>query len=946
MHDGLILSWDTGLGKTWAMFLWPLLKCGYEQSTADIPGRADLPTRRIKPNQPILIIAPGDLHAQITAEAWNMFRIHVFPIDSQDEFQTRTRKPGSNETNLDSQGRPVIAPEFYITSYTQLTTNGVAKLPDPENWQDAYGLLQTLSLKVGNHQETITGERWSNHPDFKDVCEFFAWRKIKWHDDYHRLDTDPDASSKELEEGYLRAKLMIDAYAKHNPQEAAKELEQLSQSRLLLRNLFTPKPNPTFKSLAPSQQQFVLRTFLHCKLEAYAEGMGETADYEKFQGRWTRKFPDPTAEVDPNAALPEEKFSVKCVYSPSLSDLCYNAFKCVVIDEGVKMKGEETHVGLGVRQMAPDYRLLLTATPVKNRLTDIFRLAWWAAGGKTEAHARFPYRDDISERTKFAQTFMVSECNLSKMNEAEASSRSGTRPPASRYTKLTAEVCNVHRLWKLLGPLVLRRRKDDCNEDIVPKIRKVIRCDMGTLQQKVYSYHLKADYLDVNEKDAIAARLQALRSAAADPSSDKLIVKPGNCTETCKCALKLVPEATRVKRLEAELSGMNEKFTIQMTKKEQLEHKNKIEELKEAIAKPIQTFDRVDAKPDCKICNGTGDVPLPHRSQTAYVPKMATTLTLIEEILARKEQCVVFSAFNDPLDRVGEWLDEAGVRYCKLDGRTSQKKRGDLAAVFKRGRYATAGNDEGSDSCPVMLAGVECMAEGHSFHLANNVILIAYSWAYDKFIQAINRVHRMTSSKPVNVYVVICTGTIDRKLESLIQDKGDAAELVLDGRLIGERTDEVNLAELLNIAQREFNTQHNTIDEAMLAATWPALREKLRASMAAWTDGAPVLKSEVGNQKSEVRSLKPAPIRVNPCPSVVKNPSPNYPPVIRRKIEPMKKIEVYHNSPLAAVVPPGTILVVPDKQTAAAADWKAQMAARAAKLKALMKPKADVWDQL
>jgi hypothetical protein len=53
-------------------------------------------------------------------------------------------------------------------------------------------------------------------------------------------------------------------------------------------------------------------------------------------------------------------------------------------------------------------------TPIKNRLHDIFRLAWWATGSKSEAHARWPYRDDSSERTKFAETFVVSEQNPGK----------------------------------------------------------------------------------------------------------------------------------------------------------------------------------------------------------------------------------------------------------------------------------------------------------------------------------------------------------------------------------------------------------------------------------------------------------------------------------------------------------------------------------------------------
>jgi len=136
-----------------------------------------------------------------------------------------------------------------------------------------------------------------------------------------------------------------------------------------------------------------------------------------------------------------------------------------------------------------------------------------------------------------------------------------------------------------------------------------------------------------------------------------------------------------------------------------------------------------------------------------------------------------------------------------------------------------------------MLAGVECMAEGHSYHLANNVILLAYSWAYDKFKQALDRVHRMNSLKPVNVYVVLCQGSIDRKLESLVQEKSDAAELVLDGRLIGERTEEVNLAELLQVARREFNEKDHTLDEALLQAEWPKLRAKLTTAMQGWETG-------------------------------------------------------------------------------------------------------------
>jgi len=70
----------------------------------------------------------------------------------------------------------------------------------------------------------------------------------------------------------------------------------------------------------------------------------------------------------------------------------------------------------------------------------------------------------------------------------------------------------------------------------------------------------------------------------------------------------------------------------------------------------------------------------------------------------------------------------------------------------------------------------------------------------------------------------------------MIQEKGDAAELVLDGHLIGEQTMEVNLAELLDIARKEFeNGSHAvTVDAKALEKEWPPLRSELSSAVHAW----------------------------------------------------------------------------------------------------------------
>lgn len=165
----------------------------------------------------------------------------------------------------------------------------------------------------------------------------------------------------------------------------------------------------------------------------------------------------------------------------------------------------------------------------------------------------------------------------------------------------------------------------------------------------------------------------------------------------------------------------------------------------------------------------------------------------------------------------------------------SQKRRGELAKLFKQGppRAVAEGLIRGCGTHPVALAGAECMAELHSFNLCNNVILTAYSWAFDKFEQGTNRAHRLNSPWPVNVWSVICDGSIDRKLEAGIHEKKDAAQLVLDGHLLGENPEEVNLAELLRSAQREFN-EVKTIDEEDLEQGWPSLRAALGKAFIKW----------------------------------------------------------------------------------------------------------------
>lgn len=624
LHNGSILAWDTGLGKTIAAMLYPLLQVG------NIPGT-------LIPSSPCLLISPGGLHAQAIADFKEM-GIPVTLLDCQDTF-----------CKLTAGGIKPLSPGWYISSFTQICTNKIEKINGKADMDD---------LRRPGQPHSVT------HP--------------KWEYDAERI-------------GYLMARYRITtADAKKVP-----GTQDLWAKAIAL---------------------------IKSKHDEYCEGDGEVVDYAG-------------------------GFRVRCSASPSLGQLSGHHFKVIVIDEATRIKSEDSLIGIGCRDLDPPYRLVMTATPVKNRLPDMFWLMWWAAGGVAEAHARFPYAGSTGSNV-FEDEFLVAERDLTK--EKLASNGVVKKRKKERKGRKTAEVCNIHRLWKLVAPIVSRRRKTDVG-DIVSKVRRPISVPMGAQQARVYDYHMNAEYVDSRGREAAGARLMALRSVAAAPHSALLKRDPGD------------------------------RFS--------------------------------------------NDEHVPYRSLADYTPKIAAALTVIRGCLERREQVAVFSGIREPNDTVGRRLQQCGIPFVAMDGRVTEKKRGELSRKFKEGL-------EGG--IPISLNGLGSMSEGHNWFRCRNVIILAYDWAFNLFEQAINRVHRMTSEFDVNVWPIVCEGTVELKLESLLAEKADSSELVLDGSLMGERVDEMNYFEMLQAATEVWQENKSDFeDEAILQKRWPALK---RGLIEAWAN--------------------------------------------------------------------------------------------------------------
>jgi SNF2 family DNA or RNA helicase len=419
---------------------------------------------------------------------------------------------------------------------------------------------------------------------------------------------------------------------------------------------------------------------------------------------------------------------VRCVWTPTLARLIaiHDAFDFVVVDEGVRLQSNDAHIATGVRTLNPRYRLVLSATPIKNRLESLFWLAWWAAGGTVGANPRWPYGGTAKERETFASQHLLSDKYLTREKEKFMA---GGQTKKHSVVRQSARITNLGKLWKIVAPIVLRRRKADCGEEIVPKTTHITKVKPGTDQWRVYRHYLNNPPKRANALSAAGAQLTLLRQATVAPWTDLM--------------------------------------------------------KKEGTTSPF-------------ILN----------------PKISAILAIVRDCLSRGEQVVIGSNFGEFGLIVHHLLLEAGVWSCLLDGRMDPKRRGRAARDFKDGMYS------------VMIAGVQAMGEGHSFDRCPNLIVPSLDWAYDLNAQFVDRVWRMTSNRPVNVYALAVVGSVDEYLLEVYKEKEDSSQLALDGALQSVDMDESSVEELLEKAIKGYRAAE-TISEESLHEEWPSDRKKL-----------------------------------------------------------------------------------------------------------------------
>ena len=150
--------------------------------------------------------------------------------------------------------------------------------------------------------------------------------------------------------------------------------------------------------------------------------------------------------------------------------------------------------------------------------------------------------------------------------------------------------------------------------------------------------------------------------------------------------------------------------------------------------------------------------------------KLDKLTTLIKEAVSCGHKALVFSQFTKMLSLIRRSLDNAGIIYEYLDGRTPQARRKDRVRRFQ-------------DDKDIKLFLISLKAGGLGLNLtaADYVFLVDPWWNPAVELQAVDRTHRIGQDKKVFTYRFITAETVEEKVLALQKKKREMVSAILYG---------------------------------------------------------------------------------------------------------------------------------------------------------------------
>jgi non-specific serine/threonine protein kinase len=172
-----------------------------------------------------------------------------------------------------------------------------------------------------------------------------------------------------------------------------------------------------------------------------------------------------------------------------------------------------------------------------------------------------------------------------------------------------------------------------------------------------------------------------------------------------------------------------------------------------------------------QICNH----PSQWLGDGSYAPdqsgKFARVAELGEELASRQEKALVFTQFREVTAPLAAFLGSVfGWPGLVLHGETAVKQRQELVRRFQE-----------DDTIPFFVLSLKAGGAGLNLTAASHVVHFDRWWNPAVENQATDRAFRIGQTKNVLVHKLLCRGTVEEKIDQLIEGKRRLASDLLEG---------------------------------------------------------------------------------------------------------------------------------------------------------------------
>ena len=229
-------------------------------------------------------------------------------------------------------------------------------------------------------------------------------------------------------------------------------------------------------------------------------------------------------------------------------------------------------------------------------------------------------------------------------------------------------------------------------------------------------------------------------------------------------------DSIMLRRLKKDVLDLPEKTHIneyvEMTPKQEIIYK-------EVTAQIRANIDQI------KMANNPLSELIRMRQATGYTGILSSTIKesakldrmeeLVEEAVENGKKVVIFSNWT-------QMTDEIFHRLCKhyspaiITGQTPDDERQRMVDHFQN-----------NDDCKVIIGTIGAMGTGLTLTAGTVEIFLDEPWNRANKEQAEDRCHRVGTKENVTIYTLICKGTIDERINELVEKKGAMADALVDG---------------------------------------------------------------------------------------------------------------------------------------------------------------------